>query len=113
MLIWIFGEPQEVMVFERDRNIVRGFLKLERAYVRWLLSTRREDIPKEVRKNQQQYRAFRINGENIEFSGGFNDLHTETYLRTLNGGGVGLDEARPAIELAHDIRMREVENARP
>ena len=41
-------------------------------------------------------------------SGGFADLHTEVYRDILAGGGFGIGEARPAIELVYNIRQSRV-----
>ena len=45
-----------------------------------------------------------LDGEEIEFSGGFTDLHTLVYQKTLAGEGFGIDEAKTAIQIVHDIR---------
>ena len=40
-----------------------------------------------------------LDGQEIEFSDGFTDLHTRVYREILAGRGAGIDDARPAIEL--------------
>ena len=45
-----------------------------------------------------------VDGAEIEFSEGFTDLHTKVYSETLAGRGFTLDDARPSIEIAHQIR---------
>jgi len=45
-----------------------------------------------------------MNGEEIEFSDGFTDLHTESYRKILLGNGFPLMEAMPSIQMVHDIR---------
>jgi UDP-N-acetyl-2-amino-2-deoxyglucuronate dehydrogenase len=50
------------------------------------------------------YRSIVIDGEEMEFTDGFTDLHTQVYRRVLAGGGFGIADARPSIELAHRIR---------
>jgi len=45
-----------------------------------------------------------LSGEEFEFSDGFTDLHTKVYRDVLAGGGFGLRDARPSIDLAHKIR---------
>ena len=87
-----------------------GTIRLERADVRWSLSVDRTDLPSTaLDKGLTTYRCLAMDGEEIEFSGGFTDLHTEVYRRTLAGEGFGLADARPAIELTHQIRTVPVE----
>jgi UDP-N-acetyl-2-amino-2-deoxyglucuronate dehydrogenase len=45
-----------------------------------------------------------MEGEEIEFSDGFTELHTHSYEHVLEGKGFGLDEAVNSIQLVHDIR---------
>lgn len=105
MLIWLFGNVQHSEVHMVRPNKMSGFLELERAYVSWYLAIDRGDLPPEVKeKGQTTYRSITINEEEIEFSGGFTDLHTRMYEVILEGNGYGLEDVRPSIELVHDIR---------
>jgi UDP-N-acetyl-2-amino-2-deoxyglucuronate dehydrogenase len=105
MLCWIFGSVQSNIVHVSQQDRAAGFLELERARVRWFLSVNNEDIPSEIRsKGQSTYRSITLNNEEIEFSGGFTDLHTHTYQNIFDGKGYGLDAARPSIIIAHEIR---------
>ena len=105
MLIWIFGRVQKSQVHYADKKKVGGFLQLENADVRWFLSLDRKDLPPEAReRGMTTYRSILIDGEAIEFSGGFTDLHTVVYRQILAGRGFGIDDARPSIELAYEIR---------
>jgi UDP-N-acetyl-2-amino-2-deoxyglucuronate dehydrogenase len=45
-----------------------------------------------------------VNGEEVEFSGGFTDLHTRSYEEILAGRGFGVEENRSAIEAVSAIR---------
>jgi UDP-N-acetyl-2-amino-2-deoxyglucuronate dehydrogenase len=106
LLIWLFGPVVASEVHLSDELATGGFLELERANVRWLLSIDRTDLPAEaVEKGQPTFRSITIDGNEIEFSGGFTDLHTEVYRRSLAGDGFGLDDVRPSISLVHDIRV--------
>ena len=58
--------------------------------------------------DQRTYRSITIDGDEIEFSGGFTDLHTIVYKDILNGGGFGLEAARPSIDICHQIRNAQV-----
>lgn len=105
LLIWLFGGVQRQEIHYADEKRTGGFIELERATVRWFLSIEKGDLPPEVTAKQQAtFRSITIDGAEVEFSEGFTDLHTEVYKRTLAGSGFGLDEARPSIHLAHDIR---------
>jgi UDP-N-acetyl-2-amino-2-deoxyglucuronate dehydrogenase len=82
-----------------------GCLELERASVRWFLSTDRHDLPFEaVPGGPTTFRSITVDGEEVEFSDGFADLHTRVYREILAGRGFGVDEARPAIALTHGLR---------
>jgi UDP-N-acetyl-2-amino-2-deoxyglucuronate dehydrogenase len=86
-----------------------GYLDLENARVRWFLSLDYNDIPKETKeKGQRTFRSITIEGEELEFSDGFTELHTATYRDIINGHGFGLNDARQSVMTAYDIR-----NAKP
>lgn len=105
MLIWIFGKVEHAEVHATDDKRITGYLELERANVRWFLSTDRNDLPEAQRKaGQTIFRSVQLNDEEIEFSAGFTDLHTVVYQDILAGGGFGLEDARPSITLVHQLR---------
>jgi len=107
MLSWIFGEVQDSKVHVYQKNKAAGFLQLKQARVRWFLSLDRDDLPqKALEKRWSTYRSITVNGEEIEFSGGFTDLHTESYREILTGNGFGIKEARNSIEIVHGIRTQ-------
>jgi UDP-N-acetyl-2-amino-2-deoxyglucuronate dehydrogenase len=108
MLIWIFGKVQRnvIHVYEHDR--AAGLLTLNKARVRWFLGINAETLPDEVRaKGQTTYRSLKMEGNEIEFSEGFKDLHTRSYENILEGKGFRLQEAMPSIDLVHQIRITE------
>jgi UDP-N-acetyl-2-amino-2-deoxyglucuronate dehydrogenase len=105
MLCWIFGGVEENVVHVSDSSRAAGYLELKRARVRWFLSVAHNDLPEDVKQRRQRtFRSITVNGEEIEFSGGFTELHTEVYRDILAGGGYGLDDARTSIEVAFSIR---------
>lgn len=105
MLSWIFGEVKENQVHLKQLDVNAGYLEFEHARVRWFLSVNYDYIPEAVKATgQRTYRSITIEGEELEFSGGFTDLHTLSYQDVLDGGGFGLDEARQSINIVHDIR---------
>ncbi len=95
MLSLVFGDTKENIVHYSDRNTAAGFLQLERARVRWFLSIDYNTLPDEVKATgQRTFRSILVEGEEMEFSGGFTELHTESYKRILAGNGFGVEDAR-------------------
>ena len=106
LLLWLFGPIRENSVYLQRDDKVSGFLDLEYASVCWFLSTDFRDLPFQVIPGQQSsYRSLTINGKEINFTGGFIDLHTRVYEQILAGSGFNIEDARPSIELVHDIRQ--------
>jgi UDP-N-acetyl-2-amino-2-deoxyglucuronate dehydrogenase len=105
LLLWIFGKVEGVEVRRRDAATMEGTLALERATVKWLLSVDPAHLPAGADgKRRDVWRAFTVDGEEVEFSEGFEDLHTRVYREALAGRGFGIDDARPSIDLVHRIR---------
>jgi len=105
MLLWIFGPLQQQVVHLANDKKMSGFFELEKARVKWFLSLDRNDLPFVVKESgKTTHRSLILNTEKFEFSDGFADLHTEVYRQVLSGQGFGIDDARPSIELAHEIR---------
>jgi UDP-N-acetyl-2-amino-2-deoxyglucuronate dehydrogenase len=105
MLLWIFGNVRKNTVHLLERNKASGFLELERARVRWYLSLDFNDVLRACNnKNVRTYRSITIDREEVEFSSGFDDLHTRSYIKIFKGEGYGLSEAKPAIETVYNIR---------
>jgi UDP-N-acetyl-2-amino-2-deoxyglucuronate dehydrogenase len=105
MLLWIFGGVKDNQVIRQNEHTAEGYLTLERARVKWMLSIDALTLPKSAQeKNQRTFRSIRLEGQEIEFSEGFTDLHTKSYQEILKGNGFGLADARPSIELVHAIR---------
>lgn len=105
MLSWIFGPVQQNIVHVHEADRAAGYIEFNNARVRWFLSINAAYLPKAVReKGQTTFRSITVNGEELEFSGGFTDLHTMVYRDVLEGNGYGLDAARTAIQIVHDIR---------
>lgn len=105
MLSWIFGDLKENVVHVSAHDRAAGYLEFERARVRWFLSINADTLPAEVKaKGQTTYRSITIEGEELEFSEGFTDLHTVSYQKIISGQGYGIEAPRQAIEIVHDIR---------
>lgn len=109
MLHFVFGALQDNKVHYNAPTKAAGYLEYENARVRWFLSVDVNDIPADVRAaGQRTYRAITADGESIEFSDGFTDLHTISYREILAGRGFGLEENRVAIETVSKIRSAKI-----
>jgi len=105
MLTWIFGGVKSNTVHILKNDKAAGYLELEKARVRWFMSIDFNDVPKAFQeKGQRTFRSITVDGDELEFSGGFTDLHTQTYQAILAGKGFGLEEARTSIETVYNIR---------
>ena len=105
MLQFVFGRLQDNLVHHSSPTKAAGFLEYERARVRWFLSIDINDVPDSQRlKGQRTYRSITYDGQELEFSGGFTDLHTRSYEEILAGNGFGLEENKAAIEAVSTIR---------
>jgi UDP-N-acetyl-2-amino-2-deoxyglucuronate dehydrogenase len=105
MLHFIFGQVTKNEVHYRDEKTSAGYLEYEKARVRWFLSIDAANLPENaVQGEKLTYRSIRIGEDELEFSGGFTDLHTQSYLRILEGNGYGIEENRAAIETVEVIR---------
>lgn len=105
MLMWIFGPCKELEVHQNTHDRASGWLELEGAVVKWFLSIDEGTLPDKVSKaGKQTYRSLTMDGEELDFSAGFEDLHTATYQETLQGRGFTIGDVRPSIELVHRIR---------
>lgn len=106
MLHFVFGKLEHNEVHYRDDKTASGFLQYEHARVRWFLSIDANNLPDiAVKGDKLTYRSIVIGDEELEFSSGFTDLHTQSYQNILNGNGFGIDENRAAIETVEKIRV--------
>ena len=111
MLHFIFGKILHNEVHYRDEKTSCGFLRYERANVRWFLSIDANHLPENaVQGEKLTYRSIDIEGEELEFSGGFTDLHTQSYQRILAGQGYGVEDNRAAIETVAKMRNAPIVN---
>ncbi len=108
LLMWLFGGVERSDVHLREDERMGGFIELANADVEWYLSLKEGDLPAHTPQSQSTYRSITVDGEEVEFSGGFADLHTAVYERTLQGEGFRISDARPAIEFVHDLRHAEI-----
>ena len=105
MLSWIFGEVHQNVVHIHTHDRAAGYMELDRARVRWFLSINSDTLPETVKlTGARTYRSIKVDGKDVEFSEGFNDLHTLSYQAILEGKGFGLETAAHAVQAAYDIR---------
>lgn len=109
MLSWLFGSASESKVYCTEPNRMAGFIELERANVKWFLSLDPTDLPFEPQPGKcTTYRSITVDGNEVEFTGGFTDLHTRVYEEVLAGKGFGVEDVRSATELVYNIRHMNV-----
>ncbi len=105
MLTWVFGDIRENIVHLHTHDRAAGYLVLEKARVRWFLSINNDTIPATAREaGKSTFRALTIEGEEFEFSGGFTELHSESYSQIINGNGFRISETKRAINAVYNIR---------
>ena len=111
LLLWLFGEAEHAELHLKETRRMSGYLELERARVRWFLSVDEADLPTAVKESGKfAYRSMTMDGQELEFSDGFTNLHTRSYEEILAGNGFGIREARPAIELVHRINSLDIQH---
>ena len=109
MLLWLFGGVQRSELHLSEPTKMAGFIELDKAEVTWFLSADRADLPNDVvEKGLPTFRSIEYDGEEIQFSSGFTDLHTRVYEETVAGNGFGIEHARPSIILANELRTSKI-----
>jgi UDP-N-acetyl-2-amino-2-deoxyglucuronate dehydrogenase len=105
VLQWLFGATQEVVVHLDQPTRAAGALELEGARVRWFLSVDEDDLPPATRAaGRTAHRVLSVDGQEVDLSPGFTDLHTRVYEEILAGRGLGIEDARPSVEIVHRLR---------
>lgn len=104
MLSFVFGALEKNVVHYMQENKAAGYLQYEKARVKWFLSIDANDLPDSVKGKKPTYRSITANGEEIEFSEGFTDLHKVSYEKVLAGEGYGIEDARGCVETVNYIR---------
>lgn len=109
MLSWIFGKVQHNETHLHEKHKAAGYLEFENARVRWFLSIDAQDLPQEIQAKQQRtFRSITVDGQELEFSQGFTDLHTVSYQEILKGNGFAIEEAKTSIAIIHTIRNQKI-----
>lgn len=93
LLLWMFGDCQGFILKHFTDTAVAGRMWLTNAEVDWELS---------IDHRTERYMV--IDGDKIDFSQGFENLHTKSYEEILAGRGFSLSQAKHSISLLHQIR---------
>jgi UDP-N-acetyl-2-amino-2-deoxyglucuronate dehydrogenase len=109
LLLWLFGACRRSEVHYAAPEKMAGYLDLEWADVTWFLSLDRQDLPPGyLAQGKPAFRSLSMNGQEIEFSEGFTELHTAAYREILAGRGFGLADAKPSVDLVYALRAAEL-----
>jgi UDP-N-acetyl-2-amino-2-deoxyglucuronate dehydrogenase len=109
LLAHLFGPMQKNVAHLRERERAAGYLECGRAKVRWFLSVDQRDVPQALADGKTTYRSITVDGDEIEFSEGFADLHTRSYEEILAGRGFGVNEVRNSVDIVSAFRSRPLE----
>jgi UDP-N-acetyl-2-amino-2-deoxyglucuronate dehydrogenase len=105
MLTWIFGPVIKNSVNLYNPRRAAGYLKLHKADVKWYLSFDSTDLPvTRSPDSPRTYRSMKVDNRQIDFSTGFENLHTQSYQQILAGQGFTPDDVLPSVELTSAIR---------
>ncbi len=108
LLHFVFGSVHDNILHYSSNTTAAGYLEYDRARVRWFLSVDSRNLPDIAQKaGQRTYRSISVDGEEVDFSGGFDDLHTVSYQSILDESSFGLEESRAAVETVAKIRGME------
>lgn len=112
MLHFVFGDIKHNEVHFKDELTASGYIEYERARVKWFLSIDAHNLPENAIQGEKlTYRSIMVDHEELEFSGGFTDLHTQSYHNILTGNGFGIQENRAAIYTVESIRDNAIVDA--
>lgn len=100
MLQWVFGDMIDCETYSKERTYADGSIRFKRATVEWFLSRQFKDLPK---YNNMTYRSMKIDGKEIDFTNGFDNLHTKSYKEILSGNGFDIEDAEASIKIIDKI----------
>jgi UDP-N-acetyl-2-amino-2-deoxyglucuronate dehydrogenase len=112
MLAYVFGPLDSQVAHLREPARAGGFLSYQKADVRWFLSVDQADLPSSLTNQKTTYRSMLLDGNEVEFSEGFTDLHTRSYEKILCGDGYGVDDVRLSIEVVSAFRTAAITRER-
>ena len=108
MLLWFFGDPEKILLYNRDKKSISGKIYFKRKNtVSWLISLKKEDLKKFKTKNNF-YRLLELNNKKVEFSDKFRDLHYESYKMILQNKGFTIFDAEPSLKICNKINTMKI-----
>ncbi len=109
VLIWLFGNVEQNILQLSQADKMAGVLRLEKATICWYLSIDQRDLPTSyLESGKYSFRHMSINGDEVDFSEGFTSLHTMVYRDIMLGRGLGVQDARPSLEVVQGLNCSEV-----
>ena len=97
ILMDIFGQVINFNVNKLSLNQANVLIEHENAKVLIMINVLSKEKLEEMGQEEVLYRSFTINGEEFEFTGGFQDLHTRSYESILEGKGFTVEDASKSI----------------
>ena len=111
MLYYLFGNVVRSEVHYRDSFTSSGFIEHQYADVQWFLSIDMTKMPTQALETKNpSYRSITIDDDEVNFSGGFEELHSLSYQNILSNRGFGIEVNRPSIEIVEKIRTDQISN---
>lgn len=105
LLTYLFGNCNKSIVHQSDHKTIAGTLELEKAKVKWFLSTDANNLPNEISLNgKRTYKSLTIDRKSIKLDDNHTDLHKASYSGILDNKGFTIQDSRTSIELVHQIR---------
>ncbi len=105
MLIWVFGSVNKIEIINHSNQSASGYLELENADINWMISIDGSHLPEEIKNSgRRTFRSLKIDKDEINFTEGFDNLHTRSYQQIIEGIGCTLKESSEVIELLYKIR---------
>jgi len=94
LLLYLYGDMKEHADTVICKKTASGTLFLEKANVKWYLSTCYE---------KETNRMLQVNGVPHWFDDNFNNLHTLSYEKIINGEGFTINDTKKSIALIKDL----------
>ncbi|MCI6217982.1 MAG: Gfo/Idh/MocA family oxidoreductase [Helicobacter sp.] len=105
MLQYVFGEFRENVLHHKTRDSMSGYLECANARVLWFLSINSAHLPESAKQKQaRSFRSMRVDSLEIDFSDGFESLHTLSYEHILQNKGFGIESTLPCIDITQQLR---------
>lgn len=107
MLLHIFGELKSNEVHHKEPHVLSGVISFKFVTVRWFLSILDKHSPYYLeKKDNLTFRSIVFDGKELNFSSGFDKLHTFAYEKILIGKGYGISQNRAVMKLLEEINTK-------